>query len=490
MHALMHPTAAPQSAHPPHVAASRAPIRTLWIRAALLAWAGISTVVHAQTIDPAFTPTFNEDVHVVAAYPGGRVLVGGDFWIINGQTVSGLVRLLPNGTLDPAFAVQITGPVLALAVQLDGRIVIGGNFDQVNAAARVNLARLHADGSLDAAFVPAVPDDDIERLAVQPDGKVLIAGRFDDVGGQPRSYLARLQATGALDAGFADPALDGAVTGIAVQPDGRILLGGQFGSVHGEPRSGLVRLGDNGNLDTSFADPNVLGSINALTLLDDGRVLFTGQFGNVHGQSRPFIARLMPDGQLDASFVDANLRGNVHLRHLQPLVDGTTILAGDWRWGSGTGAPRVGRILADGQQDMGYDAPVFDSLVYGMSVQTGGRTFAGGLFLSADGLPRAHMAAITTPDLAVDQLERDGDSVLWRREGAVPMLSAPPQLQVSTDGVTFVAHATMTESVEGWTAIGVPESATHIRARALLTDNAGLIEAVLRPNLVFENGFD
>ena len=29
-----------------------------------------------------------------------------------------------------------------------------------------------------------------------------------------------------------------------------------------------------------------------------------------------------------------------------------------------------------------------------------------------------------------------------------------------------------------------------VRARALLTDNAGLIEAVLRPNLVFENGFD
>jgi uncharacterized delta-60 repeat protein len=482
--------ATPQSAPSSRVAASRPLVRTFWIRAALLAWAGISSVVHAQAIDPAFTPAFNEDVHVVAAYPGGRVLVGGDFWSVNGQALSGLVRLMPNGTLDPTFNVDITGPVLSLAVQLDGRILIGGNFDQVNGAARVNLARLNADGSLDIAFVPAVPDDDIELLAVQPDGAVLIAGRFDDVGGQPRSYLARLQANGALDTGFADPALDGAVTGIAVQPDGRIVLGGQFGIVHDEERSGLARLGANGNLDTSFADPDVLGSINALTLLDDGRVLFTGQFGTVHGQSRPFIARLMPDGQLDASFVDANLRGNVHLRHLQPLVDGTTMLAGDWRWGTGTGATRLGRILADGQQDTGYDAPVFDSLIYGMTVQTGGRTFAGGLFLSADGLPRSHMAAITTTDLAVDQLERDGGTVLWRREGAVPMLSAPPQLQVSADGITFDAHATMTESAEGWTASGVPETAIHVRTRGLLTDNAGLVEAVLRPNLVFENGFD
>ena len=70
------------------------------------------------------------------------------------------------------------------------------------------------------------------------------------------------------------------------------------------------------------------------------------------------------------------------------------------------------------------------------------------------------------------------------------MLSAPPQLQVSEDGITFVAHATMTEVAEGWSASGVPETATHVRARALLPDNAGLIEAALRPNQVFRNGFD
>jgi hypothetical protein len=63
-------------------------------------------------------------------------------------------------------------------------------------------------------------------------------------------------------------------------------------------------------------------------------------------------------------------------------------------------------------------------------------------------------------------------------------------LQVSDDGITFVAHATMTEVAEGWGASGVPDTATHVRARALLPDNAGLIEAALRPNQVFRNGFD
>lgn len=485
-----HNTATTQAIHPWKAIPLPGFVRRFGFRTALIACSSLGSLVHAQVVDPAFTPNFNDDIHVVAAYPGGRTLVGGDFWIVNGESRSGLVRLMPNGGLDPAFNVQVAGPVLTLAVQLDGRIVIGGDFDQVNGVARENLARLHADGSLDTVFVPAVPDDDIERLAVQPDGKVLIAGRFDNVGAEARSYLARLQPGGELDTGFADPGLDGAVQAIAVQRDARILIGGQFGSVQGEPRESIARLEAGGGLDASFADPQILGSVDALTLLDDGRVLLTGAFGTVHGETRPFIARLLANGQLDASFGDANLRGNVTLRHMQPLVDGTTMLGGEWRWGSGEGAIRVGRILADGQQDAAYEPVIFDSLIYAMSMQTGGRIFAGGLFAFADGLPRAHMAAIEPTDAVVDELERDGGTVRWLRAGAAPMLSAPPQLQVSEDGATFFVHATMTEIAGGWTATGVPETATHVRARALLTDNAGLVEVTLRPNQVFRDGFE
>src|SRR5687768_5147081 len=114
---------------PPNTTAVQRLGRMPWLRAALLAWASHGGAVHAQIVDPAFTPSFNADVHVVAACPGVRTLVGGDFWVVNGQTLSGLVRLMPNGTLDPTFNVDITGPVLSLAVQLDGRILVGGNFD-------------------------------------------------------------------------------------------------------------------------------------------------------------------------------------------------------------------------------------------------------------------------------------------------------------------------------------------------------------------------
>lgn len=490
MSALQRATTSVRAALPlPH---ARRPLRqrSAEVRAALVACACCVGLAQAQVIAPGFMPTFNDDVHVVAAWPGERVLVGGDFWIVNGEQRSSLVRLLPDGNFDPGFDAQVAGSVLTLAVQLDGRIVIGGNFDQVNGTARVNLARLHPDGSLDTSFVPAAPDDDIAQLALQSDGKVLVAGRFDTIGGAARSYFARLQAGGALDGGFADAQLDGAVHAIAVQQDGSILIGGDFGTVHGEPRSGIARLGANGNLDGSFADPMVTGLIDALTLLDDGRVLFTGAFGTVHGETRPFIARLHANGELDGSFGDANLRGNVTLRHMQPLVDGTTMLAGEWRWGTGEGGVRVGRILANGHQDMTYEPVLFDSLVYGLTLQAGGRIYAGGLFANANGLPRSHLLAIDPTDAVVDALERDGANVTWRRTGIAPMLSAPPQLQVSEDGETWSVHATMTPVPDGWSASGVPESAGHVRARGLLTANAGLVEASLKPNLVFAYGFE
>ena len=483
-------TAVSQDPPAPATAATRQAPRRLPVLATIITFACFAGAAQAQTIAAGFAPTFDDDVRVVAAWPGDRVLVGGDFWIVNGEQHSGLVRLLPDGNPDPTFDAQVAGSVLTLAVQLDGRIVIGGNFSQINGVARENLARLHPDGSLDTSFVPAAPDDYIEQLAVQADGKVLIAGRFDAIGSVTRSYFARLQADGAVDGGFADAQLDGEVNAIAVQPNGSILIGGEFDTVHGKARAGIVRLTTSGSLDGSFADPMVLGPIDALTLLDDGRVLFTGAFGEVHGELRPFIARLQANGALDGSFGDANLRGNVTLFHMQPLVDGTTMLAGGWHWGTAEPGERVGRILANGQQDMTYEPVLFDSLVYGLTLQTGGRIYAGGLFGNANGLPRSHLLAIDPTDGVVDRLERDGTSVTWRRTGVAPMLSAPPQLQVSEDGETWAVHGAMTAMPDGWTASGVPETAGHVRARGLLTENAGLIEAVLKPNLVFQSGFE
>ncbi len=70
-------------------------------------------------------------------------------------SVSLIVRAAP-GDLDLSFSPSIAGDNLALvktiAVQPDGKILIGGDFYSVNGLPRYGLARLHPDGSLDTTF--------------------------------------------------------------------------------------------------------------------------------------------------------------------------------------------------------------------------------------------------------------------------------------------------------------------------------------------------
>jgi hypothetical protein len=79
-------------------------------------------------------------------------------------------------------------------VQADGRILVGGRFTLLGGQTRNHLARLNADGTLDAGFNPGA-NGDVFALAVQANGKILVGGAFTTLGGQPRNYIARLNNT-------------------------------------------------------------------------------------------------------------------------------------------------------------------------------------------------------------------------------------------------------------------------------------------------------
>src|SRR5437667_7261064 len=70
------------------------------------------------------------------------------------------------------------GLATAIAVQADGKILVGGGFGSIGGQTRNDIARLNADGSLDSAFINANTNDLINAVAVQPDGKILVAGAF------------------------------------------------------------------------------------------------------------------------------------------------------------------------------------------------------------------------------------------------------------------------------------------------------------------------
>ena len=81
---------------------------------------------------------------------GGRLTLGvqADGRIIVGSSVgTRLQRLNPNGTVDLSFNVAVNGTVSALAFLADGRIMIGGGFTTVAGQSRVGLARVSNNGA-------------------------------------------------------------------------------------------------------------------------------------------------------------------------------------------------------------------------------------------------------------------------------------------------------------------------------------------------------
>jgi len=112
--------------------------------------------------------------------------------MLGGQVLKNIGRVNSDGTVDLSFSgVQMGGQfgsfVGCMAVQPDGKILVGGNFDVLNGQSRVSLGRLNADGTLDESFKGGIGPYGgtyIYCLAVQPDGKVLVGGEFNTLDGK------------------------------------------------------------------------------------------------------------------------------------------------------------------------------------------------------------------------------------------------------------------------------------------------------------------
>ena len=125
-------------------------------------------------------------------------------------------------------------------MQTDGKIVAGGLFSNIGGQTRNNIARLDPTTGLADSFNPNA-NERIYSITVQADGKIVVGGVFTSIGGQTRNHIARLDGTTGLADSF-DPNANGNVQSIAVQADGKILAGGMFSSIGGQTRSLFARL--------------------------------------------------------------------------------------------------------------------------------------------------------------------------------------------------------------------------------------------------------
>jgi uncharacterized delta-60 repeat protein len=350
------------------------------------------------TIDAAFNPNANGNVWSVALQPDGKILVGGNFSTIGGQTRNRIARLDAITGLPDSFNSSADDLVWTIVVQADGKILVGGSFQNIGGQTRHHIARLDPTTGFPDSFNPSASDA-VDSIVVQPDGKILVGGFFTNIGGADRDRIARLDpATGASDSFH--PALNAGVRSIALQADGKILIGGDFTSIGGQPRNRIARLDATTGLPDSF-NPAAENTVWTIALQANGKILVGGYFNgtnSIGGQTRNYIARLDATTGLADSFDPK--AGNI-TRAIAVQMDGKILVGGDFHslapnGGTTVSRNRIARLETDGRLDHTLDPDIIGTAVLATAVQPDGKILIGGLFTSVLGVPRNGIARLNT----------------------------------------------------------------------------------------------
>jgi uncharacterized delta-60 repeat protein len=279
------------------------PWRTLAVIAGVILGASALDRSYASTagcLDTNFNPGANGTVHALLVQSDNKILVGGDFSQLAATAINNIGRLLSNGAIDwygfAYYGASANGPVYAIALQSDGKVILGGSFTQVNGNSRSYLGRLNSNGSHDVYFAPSL-NGNVYAIKVQVDGKILIGGDFTNIDGYTRSRIARLNSNGTVETGFS-PSTDTAVYAIELADssitNSDIVIGGNFGQVNGVNHSWIARLSSSGTRDGNFPASGYSGLNGNVLTLTMGHYDYTypvfagGAFTTFQGTSRPY----------------------------------------------------------------------------------------------------------------------------------------------------------------------------------------------------------
>jgi uncharacterized delta-60 repeat protein len=328
----------------------------------------------------------NSGVYSLVQQPDGKVLVGGDYTILNGTPVSYLGRL--NGDSSdgpgwiefdpPTYEVSEGAGVVMLTLRRTGGSQgdVAVNFHTENGEAiggsdfqsQSGVVVFHDGETEQQIFIEINDDTEIEDLE---SFRVVLS---DPSGGAALGFISEAtvfiqdnDGPAGQDSDFA-PLPDGIdlpVEAIALQSDGKILIGGNFLQVGRVSRYGVARLQPDGSLDTAF-DPGSGLKFNGnpadarlIRIQGDGEILIAGAFNSVNGLSRNHIARLNTNGVLDASFdagTGAVYGGTVaDIRGMEMLTNGQIIVSGGFTTFNGMNRNGLARLNTSGGVDLSYN---------------------------------------------------------------------------------------------------------------------------------------
>jgi uncharacterized delta-60 repeat protein len=249
---------------------------------------------------------FNSSVDTIAIQPDGKILIGGGFTTFNGATRNYMVRLNSSGTEDAAFYTNLgTGfqnDVEDIQLQSDNKIVAGGFFNALNGNTRNHLVRLNTDGTEDVAFYTNLGvgfNNNTTAMSIQSNDKIVIGGSFTSFAGNTRNYMVRLNSDGTEDTDFYGNLGTGFNNNVAIifaHSFSKIVVGGSFTTLDGNTRNRLVRLNDDGTEDTLFYTSlgTAFSSSNVLALASNlnSKLVVGGGFTSFDGSTRNRMIKL------------------------------------------------------------------------------------------------------------------------------------------------------------------------------------------------------
>lgn len=385
----------------------------------------LSVPVFSQKLvtDPAFTPAIDKDVNFVKLQSDGKIMIAGDFAVVNGVSRLRIARLNADGTLDMSFDANplmvINGgagiaSIKSMEVLSDGKILIAGYFGSglpLDTARPV--LRLNSNGSLDSTLtsIPQMSGSgfpNVEKAEQLPNGKILLCGTFTLPNGNAQPRLARYNSNGTFDPTFTT-AINSDCRDVKAQPDGKYIVSGFYSTVNGASRVGLTRFNADDSVDTGFNTAQE--TYRAFELQSDGTILAFYQYFSIQ-----ILRKLNADGSVNTTFSDHLFKGWDAV--VQP--NGKVIVAGDDNDVFGQSFD-LNRYNTDGTHDPSGNRFSFSSqstfhFPRALELQSDGKVIVGGSFTSytlnsgGPSVSRPYLARFTPQAIPVrPKYDFDGD---------------------------------------------------------------------------------
>jgi len=421
-------------------------IRLVVLSVAFLVGVTLAHGFSAGELDIGFDPGSgaNAPINAIAIQADGKMIIGGEFTEIDGIQVNRIARLLANGAVDDSFDVGtgIDGSITDIALQDDGKIIVGGNFTMVNGVSQYDMARLNTDGSLDVSFNSIFGEGGaVNVIALQDDGKIIVGGFFYSIGYPPGDYIVRLNSNGQLDNSFSIGSANAGVLEVALQKNGKMILGGQFTQFNGISYNRIIRLNSNGTIDNEFTSSGSNSDVLSIEFSEYEKIIVGGGFTDFNNATKNSIARLDNNGDLDSEFI-----GDCPDCAIQSILiqkDGKIIIGGYFGlFEDSDDAYYLSRLSNDGTLDNGFyqgiDSSFSSQSIFDMALQQDGKIIVVGDFLGYRSISRNKIARIHTGD-------PDGDGI----EDAADYFPADPLEWLDTDSDAIGNNADWDDDGDG-----------------------------------------